>query len=130
MLRFLVTESWMNDIDGDVKSKKLNKSGKEYNIFLLPITCWGYSTYVLEIIIGYTVSWYGVVSHSHLMFKLNADKRTIWDLINEKYRNAITRDYYIMKLVSTAVVGLKPWVTGKLNELLGTKEDVARPKGL
>ena len=34
------------------------------------------------------------------------------------------------KIVSTAVVGLEPWVCGKLNELLGSKDDTARPQGL
>ena len=35
-----------------------------------------------------------------------------------------------IKIVSTAVVGLEPWVFGKLNELLGSKDDTARPQGL
>ena len=30
------------------------------------------------------------------------------------------------KIVSTAVVGLEPWVSSKLNELLGSKDDTAR----
>ena len=34
------------------------------------------------------------------------------------------------KIVSTAVVGLEPWVSGWLNELLGSKDDTARPQGL
>ena len=34
------------------------------------------------------------------------------------------------KTVSTAVVGLEPWVSGKLNELLRSKDDTARPQGL
>ena len=34
------------------------------------------------------------------------------------------------KIVSTAVAGLEPWVSGKLNELLGSKDDTARPQGL
>ena len=34
------------------------------------------------------------------------------------------------KIVSMAVVALEPWVSGKLNELLGSKDDTTRPQGL
>ena len=37
--------------------------------------------------------------------------------------NGNTTMHYENKIVSTAVVGLEPWVSGKLNELLGSKDD-------
>ena len=33
------------------------------------------------------------------------------------------------KIVSTALVGLEPWISGKLIERLGNKDDTARPQG-